>query len=131
MGHRRGPPRDAAGEQAALPFFEPGDRDPDRRAKIENAVRAIARGYYVHMGDYSPSHELVVTKSSVLVAFRAFGAVIDASRYMGKVAEVVAAFERWAEALDEHHRGLYRKALGDYDSPDWRPTELLPEDFYA
>jgi hypothetical protein len=122
-------------DQAAFGFAEePREPDPRRKANLERAVEAIVAGFDLRVADYA--HEIVVHDRKgfarcVSVAFRAVLYVTAAARYMGKSEQVAAAFERWADAMDEHHRARFAKTAGEFTTPDWRPAELTPEDFYA
>lgn len=122
-------------QQAAFEWAdEPREVDPKRKTNFERAVRAIVDGFDLRVADYT--HEIVVCDAGpgfqrVLVAFGVVADVVLAARYMGHAEKVAAAFERWADAMDAERNEQYRKDLGEYDAPDWRPEELVPEDFYA
>ena len=116
--------------------FADEPREPNRRRKanLERAVDAIVAGFDLRVADYA--NEICVYDRKghakrVLVAFRTVIDVTSAARYMGKSEQVAAAFERWADAMDEHHRARFAKAAGEYAAPDWRPADLMPEDFWA
>jgi hypothetical protein len=115
-------------EQGAFGFYDgPPDPDPVRKAKLERAVRAIVIGFDLRVDNYH--NEIAIIDGGrgplrVLVAHRVVIDVVSAARYMGKLEPVAAAFDRVAT---ERHRA----ALGDYQAPDWRPSEAMPEDFYA
>ncbi len=116
--------------QAAFDFAAPDEDDPEHRQAARAAVRAIvAGGRELRIDNYC--RDVVVRAGAVLVALRAVPGVVQAARYMGHEQAVAQALDAWAERADAAAAERYRQHHGEHATPDWRPAELLPEDYWA
>lgn len=116
-------------EQQAFGFAPPTIADAKLRARLEEAVRAIAAGLAIKIGDYK--HPVIIYHKRVHLDVQRWNDLLVVADYMGEADAIVKALKRCASEADRAAERLAKRKIGEVGEPDWRPVESMPEDLYA
>lgn len=117
--------------QEVFDFAPPQSKvDRDIRGKLEYAAQLIGRGSRIAVIETLRA-PVVVRKTSVAVTPSSVALLRHVAAYLGKAQRVEAALEAWAKRETDLMQKRRRKAIARDTAVDWRPTESVPEDFYA